>query len=330
VRETASREGHEIFTDELVRFAARAGDRQISALVEQLRGPLRVAVRGRDGVGRTTVAAALNEAGFVAGDDDVDVSVVVVAEAVKPEDRAMLNPVSLLVLNKADLAGFGAGGPIAVADRRAAELQAATGVPAVPMVGLLAAAHLDDDLTAALHLLTTEPADLTSVDGFLAAEHGVPRDVRARLLDELDLFGIAHCVLALRDGADAAALPGLLRRLSQLDRVLGRLAAVGAEARYRRVRAALTTLSAMAAGGSAAVADFLSADDTVIATMAAAVDVVVAAGLTVDDGDEPADHLRRAVHWHAYGRGPVSRLHGRCAGDIRRGSLRLLRRAEGR
>jgi hypothetical protein len=331
VRETASREGHEIFTKELMRFAARAGDSRMNALIEGLRGPLRVAVRGRDGVGRTTVAAALADAGLVITDDDAEVSVVVVAEALKPEDAAMASAgSSLLVLNKADLAGFGAGGPIAVAERRAADLQAMTGVPAVSMVALLAAAGLDDELIAALRVLTAEPADLTSTDAFVAADHSVPRDIRERLLCTLDLFGIAHCVLALRQGADPASLPAVLRRLSQLERVTARLTAVGAEARYRRMRAALTTLSAMAAGGAPSVSEFLSDDATVIAAMAAAVDVVHAAGLTVDDGDDPSAHLRRAVHWQRYGRGPVSRLHGQCAADICRGSLRLLRRAEAR
>ncbi len=331
MRETAIREGHEIFTNELTRFAQRAGDARMTALIGELRGPLRVAVGGRAGVGRTTVATALADAGLIVVDDDADVSVVVVAETAKPEDRAVMAREScLLVLNKADLAGFGAGGPIAVADRRAGQLQALTGVPAVSMVGLLAAAALDDELVAALRALTAEPADLTSTDGFLACDHSLPCDVRERLLDTLDLFGIAHGVLALRQGADPADLPAVLRRLSQVDRVLARLAAVGADARYRRVRAALVTLRTMAARGAPAVADFLSGDDAVLAVMSAAVDVVTAAGLTVDDGDDRSAHLQRALHWHRYGRGPVNRLHGHCAADISRGSLRLLRRAEAR
>ena len=178
------------------------------------------------------------------------------------------------MLNKADLAGFGAGGPIAVADRRAAEYQALTGAPTVPMVGLLATATLDDALIAALRRLTAEPADLTSTDGFLTAEHSLPRAVRARLLDTLDLFGIAHGVLALRQGADVAALPAVLRRLSQVDRVMAQLAVTGAEVRYRRVRSALVQLRTLAARGRPALAEFLSGDDAVIAVMAAAVDVV--------------------------------------------------------
>ena len=75
---------------------------------------------------------------------------------------------SLVVLNKADLAGFGAGGPIAAADRRAADCRALTGVPTVPMVGLLAAATLDDELVAGAARAGAEPADLRSIDGFLS------------------------------------------------------------------------------------------------------------------------------------------------------------------
>ena len=168
VCETAIMEGHQIFTNELSRFAERAGDSRITALIDDIGGPLRVAVRGRDGVGRATVAAGLAGDVTIVTDDDAtaDVDVVVVAEALKPEDRgdARDGP-TLVVLNKADLAGFGAGGPIAVADRRAAEMQALTGVPTVSLVGLLAVAALDDELVAALHTLIAEPADLTSTDG---------------------------------------------------------------------------------------------------------------------------------------------------------------------
>ncbi|RDH80607.1 hypothetical protein DVS77_00920 [Mycolicibacterium moriokaense] len=309
----------------------------MSALVTEIRRPLRVEVRGRDGVGRATVAAALAGAGVSVADDEcadvrvVDVNVVVVAEALKPEDKAMIGVgPTVVVLTKADLAGFGAGGPIAVADARAAAIQALTGVPTVAMVGLLAVAALDDGLIAALRALTAEPADLTSTDAFLSCEHSVPRDVRVRLLEMLDLFGIAHGVLALRQGTEPAALPDVLRQLSQIDRVTARIAAAGAEVRYRRVNSALAALRTMAAGGVPALAGFLAGDDAVLAVMSSAVDVVEAAGLTVDAADDPAAHLRRAVHWQRYSRGPVNRLHRQCAADISRGSLRLLRRAEAR
>jgi hypothetical protein len=338
VRDASIREGHQIFTEELTRFADRTGESRIRPLIADVSAPVRVAVRGRDGVGRGTVAAALSDAGVSVceGDTPADVDVVVVAEVLKPEDRAMLHAAApaqkpvMVVLNKADLTGFGAGGPLVVADRRAAASESLTGVPTVAMVGLLAVAALDDELTGALRVLTAEAADLTSTDGFLAGEHTVRRDVRARLLDTLDLFGIAHGVLALRQGTGAAELPAVLRRLSRIDRVVARLAAVSAQVRYTRVRTALTRLRALAAHDAPAVADFLADDATVIAVMAAAVDVVEAAGVTVDTGDEPSAHLRRARYWNRYSRGPVNPIHRDCAADISRGSLRLMRRPEGR
>jgi hypothetical protein len=283
-------------------------------------------------VGRRTAAAALAGAGVTVVDEvsRADVGVVVIAETLKPEDRAMLADAArptVVLLNKADLIGFGAGGPMAIAGRRAAQYQRLTGVPTVPMVALLATAALDDELVSALRVLTTEPADLTSTEAFLHCEHRLSGAVRTRLLDTLDLFGIAHGVLALGQGADVASLPKLLLRLSHLDRVTAQLAAAGTEITYLRVRQAVAQLRVLAASGDARLAEFLAGDDAVIAVMAAAVDVVEAAGLCVDPDDQPDTHLRRAVRWQRYSRGPVNRLHRGCGADISRGSLRLLAQA---
>jgi hypothetical protein len=254
----------------------------------------------------------------------------VIAETLKPEDLAMLGAFDgpiLTVLNKADLGGLTNGGPLALAHRRAADFRALTGVPTVPMVALLAIAELDDELIGALRTLVTEPADLTSADAFVHSEHSLSHAVRRRLLETIDRFGVAHAVLALGEGAHAAALPALLRGASLVDRVVEHLDAVGAPARYRRVRSAVTELRVTAIqSGDSRLAEFLSADETVLAMMAAAVDVVEAAGLSVDRGDDPSSHLRRAAHWRRYSRGPVDALHRSCGADIARGSLRLLGR----
>ncbi len=333
----ANKEGHHIFVDELTRFAEQTRNARLVPISRQVAGPLRVAVRGRDGVGRGTVAAALAGAGVTLIPDPAgaDVDVVVIAEVLKPEDRALLTGMDarakpvLVVLNKADLAGFGAGGPMAIAHRRAADYRALTGVPTVPMIGLLATAVLDDEMVSALRTLTTEPVDLTSTDAFLQTDHRLTRDVRTRLLDTLDRFGIAHAVLALSRGATAASLPALLRRLSEVERVVAQLTATGAAVRYRRVRSAVAEIRALAVeSGDERLTEFLSTDDTVIAVMAAAVDVVEAAGLAVDPSNHAGAHLRRAAHWRRYGRGPLDALHRSCAADISRGSLRLLGRAQ--
>ncbi|MCV7287428.1 hypothetical protein H7J87_19070 [Mycolicibacterium wolinskyi] len=296
---------------------------QISARVS---ADVTVAVHGRRGVGVSTVAGALAGCG-VAVRDSGEISVLVIAEVLKPEDRASLarlrqdgTPV-LIVLNKADLAGSGPGGPMATARGRADQLRRLAGVPVVPMVALLAGADPAPHLVRALRVVAAEPADLTSPDAFLRAPHGLPVEVRVELLDALDRFGIAHAALALSRGADADGLPTLLHRLSEVDQVLAALSAVAAPVRYRRMRRALAELRALR---SEPAARFLAADETVFAIMGAAVDVVEADGVAVDRGDDRKSHLHRAHYWRRYSRGPVNALHRSCGADIARGSLRLL------
>jgi hypothetical protein len=326
-------EGHQIFVEALTRFAEQSRNPRLTPIIGRIAASPRVAVLGRDGVGRGTVGAALTRAGVTVTPDPAtaDIHVLVIAEALKPEERAGLaaadRPI-VTVLNKADLTGLGDGGPMTRAHRRAADCRALTGVPTVPMVALLATADPDDELMWALRVLVTEPADLTSTDAFVRTGHSVRPELRRRLLAALDRFGIACAVLALGEGADAATVSTVLRGASQVDRVVEHLEAAGAPARYRRVRSAITELHSLAVqSGDAQLAEFLSTDETVLAVMAAAVDVVEAAGVVVDRGDDAAAHLRRAVHWRRYSRGPVGALHRSCGADIARGSLRLLGQA---
>jgi hypothetical protein len=324
-------EGLHIFADALTRFAEQSGNPRLTPIVTGIAQPVRVAVRGRNGVGRTTVATALAAAGVPVTTDvsAADVEVVVIAEALKPEDvtPAPDRPV-VMVLNKADLVGFGADGPLARAHQRAADCRALTGRPTVAMIAPLAVAVVDEDLMAALKVLVAEPADLTSTDAFVQTEHRLPSARRRRLLETLDRFGIAHAVLAIGDGADATAMRALLQRLSQVERVVAQVHAAGAPVRYRRLRAAIAELHRLAVqSADESLLEFLSTDRTVLDVMSAAVDVVEAAGLTVDRDDDAAAHLRRAVQWRQYSRGPVDTLHRSCGADICRGSLRLLGQA---
>ena len=86
-------QGRQIFVDELERFATEVADSRCAAIARRLAAPLRVAVSGRRGVGRGTVARALARAADLRGtitlstSPEVDVDVYVVAEVVKPEDR---------------------------------------------------------------------------------------------------------------------------------------------------------------------------------------------------------------------------------------------------
>jgi hypothetical protein len=325
-------EGHQIFADALLRFAELNHNPRFAPIIDRIRAPLRVTVLGRDGVGRATVAAALTAAGVAMVPDPAtaDVHVVVIAEVLKPEDRARLAAAErpmVAVLNKADLTGLGHGGPLARAYRRAADCRALTGVPTLPMVALLANASLDDELMSALRVLVTEPAHLTSTDAFACTGHSLRPALRRRLLATLDRFGIACAVLALADGADDATVSTALRWASQVDRVIAQIEAAGAAMRYRRLQSAITELRALAVqSDDERLAQFLSTDQTVLAVMAAAVDVVEAAGVGVDRGDDAAAHVRRAVQWRRYSRGPVNALHRSCGADIARGSLRLLGR----
>jgi hypothetical protein len=286
-----------------------------------------VAVSGRRGVGRSTVAHALARAGDLRGTITLtskparaDVDVYVVADVVKPEDRdaiaATARPV-LAVLNKADLIattepGRHPHGPTVAARNRCARLSARTGMPVEPLVGLLAVAVLDnlvdDTMWAALQAL--------------AAQRSVPIQLPRRLLDTLDVFGVAQAMAAIRRGASRAETGALLRGLSCVDEVVDKITVLGAQVHYQRVLDAAAELETLAVTDRR-VAEFLSRDETVVARMMAAVDVVEAVGLNVDRCDTAAAHLRRAVHWHRYRCGPVAGMHRACGADIVRGSLRL-------
>jgi hypothetical protein len=352
-------QGRRTFVEALARFAATAADTRVTAIAERAAAPLRVAVRGRRGVGRRTVAGALSRAGVLVSTQptqEEDVLIYVITEVLKPEDSeavaAARSPV-LAVLNKADLAGSlsgrGGDGPIAAARARCAQLSTLAGVPMEPMIGLLAVAGLDafhrDVWTAVRLLAATDSTHFQAIferscDGFLALDNPagpVPIELRQRLLDNFDLFGSALAVAAVRRGATAPQVRALLRRVSGVDAVVGKIAALGAEARYRRGLDAVAELEALAVteeGIEEQILEFLSRDDTLVARMAAAVDLAEADRLVcsadvLDDCDDSAALLQRATRWQRYSRqgrqncGPVSELHRACGADIARASLRL-------
>ncbi|TFV57684.1 hypothetical protein E4P42_14930 [Mycobacterium sp. PS03-16] len=137
-----------IVADVLTQFARECGDaalaRVVGGIADRLRAPVRVAVSGRPGVGRGTLAAALPGARFRITDRAADVGVLVTAETVKPEDRAVVDawrdagvPV-LVVLNKADVAGAD--------DRQVRRCAQVAAAPVLPAVALLADVTLDDAL----------------------------------------------------------------------------------------------------------------------------------------------------------------------------------------
>ena len=303
-------QGHQLFADELTALVMKNSDPRLAVIAAAITAPLQVAVRGRRGVGRRTVAAALAAAGVrvaeqPAGTEVADLSVYVVAEVIKPEDTAALHaarrhPV-LVVLNKADLRGHDA---------------AAMPVPVEPMSALFALAalsgELDEALWEALGRVAARPADLRCAEQFVSRPHPVPRRTRERLCATVDLSGVAALLDLAGSGGTVAQARARMRRLSGVDRVVARLKTMGAGVYHRRMSEAVVRLEAMAVGDSR-IDEFLNRDATVAARLTAA-----AAAIAVPD--EPV--LARARRWQAHRSVPVNAAQRSCAADIARGSLR--------
>lgn len=239
-----------------------------------------------------------------AGGPDAEVRVFV--ETLTREDRAAVSAAGgapgvlpvVAVMTKADLCGFGGPGPLAAAGAHCRQLESRTGVPTRPLAALLAVAGsdpegLDEEMFAALQALA---------DGSVRP----PARIRSRLRAELDLFGVAVALAAVRRGADRAGVRAELLRVSGVQAV-----------RTEIERAVAATRSP---------AD----DDVVLARMAAAAATLRAAGLRVEIGRDRADLLRQAVHWQRVAAASGPALHRDCARDIVRGLLRLWTRAGGR
>lgn len=305
------------FASELSAHAEAGGPPALRPIIDGLARPMRVRTSGRPGVGRRTLTAALRDAGLTVVDARADVEVLVIAETAKPEDcriAAAADGPIVIALNKADLLAAAVPDHVRV-------VHTVAGLSAIPVSALLATATLDDRLAAAVRVLATDPADLSSTDAFCAAPHPVDAATRARLLAVADLPGIAAAVSAVRTAecADGRALTALLRRSSNVDAVLAGVRAATAPLRYRRLCASITRLRALAARTADPALDgILTGDTAVLAAMEAAAEVMGADGL--DAG--PDDPLRRAVHWQRYSRGPVTALHRRCGADMARGALR--------
>jgi hypothetical protein len=247
---------------------------------------------------------------------DADVHLHVLADAPKPEDRVAIETAGrpvLTVLNKADLVATTApgrhpDGPTSAARTRCAQLSARVGVPIEPLVGILAGVTLDDPSWRGLQAL--------------AGGHFVDAAVRRRLMVTLDTFGTRQAIAAIRRGATRSDVDALLGGLSGIDNVVEKVGALGAQARYRRMLDAIAELETIAVTDRR-IGEFLAHDDTVVTRMMAAVEVVEAVGSAVDRDDTAAAHLRRAMHWQSYRRGPVTGTERACGADIVRGSLRL-------
>ena len=193
--------------------------------------------------------------------------------------------------------------------------------------------HLDEvhPVQAELHHVVVQRHGLHAVAARAAAEHRgrplrrtaghhdlVAAAVRCRLLDRLDLFGIARAVLELRAVPDlpAAGLRRVLRDASGIDAVLGQLDVAIAEVRYRRLCGVAAELEALAAADPDAAA-LLYDERTVAARESAAAAVVQSAGVAI--GGPGAVEAQR---WRRYGDGPVTALQRAAATDLARWAMR--------
>ncbi|WP_046300648.1 hypothetical protein [Mycobacterium sp. UM_Kg27] len=311
-------QGHQLFADELTALATQHSDPRLAGIAAAVTAPLQVAVRGRRGVGRRTVAAALAAAGLSiaeqpAGTEIAELAVYVVAESVKPEDIAALHatrrhPV-LAVLNKADLRGHDA---------------ATMPVPVEPMSAIFALAALggglDGALWEALGCVAARPADLRCAEQFVSGPHPVPRQTRERLCATVDLSGIAALLDLAGSNGTLSQARARLRRLSGVDRVVARLQVMSAAVHHRRMSEAVIRLEAMAVGDSR-IDEFLNREATVSARL-------TTAAAAIDLPEEPA--LARARRWQSHRSAPVSAARRACAADIARGSLRAWAATRGR
>ena len=198
--------------------------------------PLSVAVVGRRGVGRDTMARALSErfgvAAFVAERGSgvlagADLRVHVLAGAPRRADHEMLGASprerTVVVLGKADTlaadAVSGAADAVAGLVRAASE---SLGRPVVAVSQLSACATVSDDEFEFLRQLVADDEVMPSMSGhFLAPARPAQSQMRADLLRRLDAAGVARALslVAVADPAagSASTLTGYLRATSGFD-----------------------------------------------------------------------------------------------------------------
>lgn len=223
-------------------------------------GPVRVAVRGRPGAGRDTLACALRDrlgvAPIVPGDDldDADVWCHALVGWPRSEDVAALRRLpadrTVVVLAKADTLGD----PDAALER-ARECAAVVGVPVHPVSAVLGCVDLSDDEVAFLHGMVDADEPVPSMAATFVVGDGDERRLRTGLLRRLDQYGLLVATDEIAVAREEGRRPGArdLNRLlvaesgfAALRPVLDSMAAA-VEAHRREVVAGL--LDRLAAAG---------------------------------------------------------------------------------
>ncbi len=223
---------------------------------------LRVAVRGREGTGRDTMARAIRERLEVTpigpGDDDgdADVWLYVLVGWPRAEDRATLRRLpaerTVLTLGKGDTLGSWED-----AVERARDCAADLGRFVHPTMPLLGCVDLYDEEFTLLRQMLRDDEPMPSMAAHFITGDRAERTLRTGLLRRLDHFGIL-CALDFLEAADEAGtvldragLVTLLHRQSGLSRLTAPLADTLDAVGVRRLRAFARLLDRVAAAGIA-------------------------------------------------------------------------------
>ncbi|MBT0567489.1 hypothetical protein [Williamsia sp. CHRR-6] len=170
-------------------------------------GPVRVAVRGRPGTGRDTVARALRvrlaltPIGPGDDDSDADIWVHVVVGWPRRVDRELIAALptdrSVVVLGKADTLGS-----FELAQQTAAEMSQALGRPVTAIMPLLACADIADDEFDLLTQMLRDGEDVPSMAAEFITGGREEAALRTGMLRRLDQFGISTALDLMHDAAE--------------------------------------------------------------------------------------------------------------------------------
>ncbi|MDL9935156.1 hypothetical protein QSJ18_00195 [Gordonia sp. ABSL1-1] len=214
------------------------------------RGPLRIEVGGRPGVGRDTMARAVRERlspmhAFIADParpEDTDIWLYVLPGPPRAADRDAIAALPadrrIVVLGRADTHG-----EWAVAQEVAAEAAHRLGLPVLPVSALLACAEVTADEMATLGCWARSGLVMPSMVGQFLAVPTESAEYRTRvaMLRHLDQYGIDLALTLLADAdpddpvpLDAPTLTRVLRRASGIGALAAPITACEPAARYWR------------------------------------------------------------------------------------------------
>ncbi|WP_032377553.1 hypothetical protein [Rhodococcoides fascians] len=317
------------------------------ALQDRLR-PLIVRVTGRTGVGKSAILAILESVRIDAdgldvrvredsGTDntDFDVLVYVIAGAVSPVDTAFLSSSpggapdgTVVVLTKADTLDDPTAAAAAASHQLARTVLPVMGATAAGLGGTgrsgVSLVMADVRAVAASEV---SPADLLTVDRFLAADITVSTRRREALIECIELRGVALLIDVLRQRT-AVSDGDALRELADATGVDAVLAAVStavsvsAANRDAHLHRSLQQISARHRQVRGAVESYLASDEAVAAEMRCA---ALHLGVPIETGSEQVV-VEQAARWKH--RAAASEDSGvrRSALALCRGYVRMLRR----